>query len=276
MRKLKAVIPITTTPTTIKTTTVAAATNGTAGVGGNSTDAENSKNSSNSSSSSSSRFIGGISRSLGSGRSLDEMGEFIDWESELGVSNESIDDDIKGTDEVKVFTRLHKTEDEISQLALDEDLDEVKRVLFLLRNGQNVQIPSVLSCLPRLIKERRKDAFALIFPALLESMQIRTRDLQIMAAGILYDLIENSQIPEVIVDETYQCAVKLLNSKDEDVSAVWGDVLIVSIKFMSQKSLHDFILPGCLACSGLSQPVPLRIWSCRMLGAVVSRLKTQE
>ncbi|KAJ3061928.1 hypothetical protein HDU98_002191, partial [Podochytrium sp. JEL0797] len=75
-------------------------------------------------------------------KSNDEISDFIDWESELGVSNESIDDDIKGTDEVKVFTRLHKTEEEIQLLSLDEDLDEVKRMILLIRTGQNLQLPS--------------------------------------------------------------------------------------------------------------------------------------
>ncbi|KAI9333692.1 armadillo-type protein [Obelidium mucronatum] len=217
---------------------------------------------------------GGLGSSLR--RSQDEMSEFIDWESELGVSSESIDDDIKGTDEVKVFTRLHKTDEEIQTLSLDEDLDEVKRIMLLIRTGQNVQLPAVLGSLQRLLKTRRKETMTQIFPLLLESLPTRLPDFQIMAASVIYDIIEKGMLPDVLADEIHHCAARLLNSKDEDVSAVWGDVLIVSIKYMTQKAIYESILPGCHSYSGLSQPVPLRIWSCRMLGAVTSRLKSAE
>ncbi|ORY52094.1 ARM repeat-containing protein [Rhizoclosmatium globosum] len=230
--------------------------------------------SSSSSANSSGTTLGNSSNA--SRRSQDEMSEFIDWETELGVSNESIDDDIKGTDEVKVFTRLHKTEEEIQMLSLDEDLDEVKRIMLLIRTGQNVQLPAVLAVLPRLVKDRRKETVTQIIPLLLESLPTRPTDFQIMAASVMYEIIEKGLLPDILVDEIQQCASKLLNSRDEDVSAVWGDVLIVSIKFMSQKAIYDSILPGCHAYSGLSQPVPLRIWSCRMLGAVTSKLKSSE
>ncbi|KAJ3238354.1 Serine/threonine-protein phosphatase 4 regulatory subunit 4 [Chytriomyces hyalinus] len=205
-----------------------------------------------------------------------EMSEFIDWESELGVSSDSIDDDIKGTDEVKVLSRLHKTDEEIQQLSIDADLDEVSRALLILRNGQNIQLPAILSSLPRLLIQRRKETLSQIIPLLLDSLHSHPSEFQMMAAGTMYDVIDKGLIPEAVVDEVYACATKLLCNKDENISAVWGDVLIISIKSMSQKAIYDSILPGCLAYSGLSQPVPLRIWSCRMLGAVVSRLKSSE
>ncbi|KAI8612160.1 armadillo-type protein [Chytriomyces sp. MP71] len=228
---------------------------------------------SNASSTSGSLAAGVARRERGS---AEEISEFIDWETELGVSSDSIDDDIKGTDEVKVFSRLHKTEEEIEQLSIDPDLDEIKRACLILRSGQNIQLPAILASMPRLLRERRKDTLAQILPLLLESLHTRPVDFQMMTAGSMYDIIEKGLLPENVVDAVYICAVKLLNSKDEDISAVWGDVLIISIKFMSQKAIYESILPGCLAYSGLSQPVPLRIWSCRMLGAVTSRLKSNE
>ncbi|KAJ3013207.1 UNVERIFIED_CONTAM: Serine/threonine-protein phosphatase 4 regulatory subunit 4, partial [Siphonaria sp. JEL0065] len=183
------------------------------------------------------------------------MSEFIDWESELGVSSESIDDDIKGTDEVKVFTRLHKTEEEIQMLSLDEDLDEVKRMLLLIRTGQNVQLPAVLSALQRLLKTRRKETLTQIIPVLLESLPTRSTDFQIMAASVIYDIIEKGLLPDVIADEIHQCAAKLLNSKDE--GAVTSRLKSSEIEALFQKAITlcqdtDYEVRACM-CHQLNE-----------------------
>ena len=36
------------------------------------------------------------------------LSDFIDWEEALGLTPESLDDDIKGTDEIKLSSRLYK------------------------------------------------------------------------------------------------------------------------------------------------------------------------
>ncbi|KAJ3209714.1 hypothetical protein HDU82_000277, partial [Entophlyctis luteolus] len=192
--------------------------------------------------------------------SRDDMSDFIDWESELGVSSESIDDEIKGTDEVKVLARLHKTDEEIALLTLDESLDEVKRALHLLRYAAGPDPGGPLRASPaaqRTAQGNTHPSAAAVSggrtPSLTarygysdlatqqETLPARPPDLQIMAASVLYDLVDKGQLPEAAVDDVYQCAARLLNSKDEDISAVWGDVFIVSIKFMSQKSVYEFV-----------------------------------
>ncbi|KAJ3384062.1 hypothetical protein HDU84_003222, partial [Entophlyctis sp. JEL0112] len=231
---------------------------------------------------SSSRSTNGMSGDSADGpfSSRDDMSDFIDWESELGVSSESIDDEIKGTDEVKVLARLHKTDEEIALLTLDESLDEVKRALHLLRyagpgrqgfgaypdrHGQPVQIPAVLSALPRLLKERRKETLAQVLPLCLvaalpasparygysdlatqqETLPARPPDLQIMAASVLYDLVDKGQLPEAAVDDVYQCAARLLNSKSEGVDAVRKQLFHEYVELVADE--EDFVREVALA-----------------------------
>ncbi|KAJ3410634.1 Serine/threonine-protein phosphatase 4 regulatory subunit 4 [Chytridiales sp. JEL 0842] len=202
--------------------------------------------------------------------------DYIDWESALGLPPESIDDDIKGIDELKVSSRLYKTEEEIQRYTLPEDLDEIERVLFLLRNGSNIQAMSVISSFQRLLQTNRSETISIVLPIVLEQVQGRSADFQLATGSMLIYLLEKHQLSEKYVDMIAPAAFKLLESKDEDIVLLWADVLIASMAYMSVSLIENEILPGALLDGGFAKPAPLRIWSCRVLGAAAARLPSSK
>ncbi|KXS18817.1 hypothetical protein M427DRAFT_176720, partial [Gonapodya prolifera JEL478] len=55
-----------------------------------------------------------------------------------------------------------------------------------------------------------------------------------------------------------------------------ADLLITIIRFLPLDVVENDILPEALIDGGLAQPVPFRIWCCRVLGAVSLRLDPKK
>ncbi|KAJ3321167.1 Serine/threonine-protein phosphatase 4 regulatory subunit 4 [Blyttiomyces sp. JEL0837] len=207
---------------------------------------------------------------------MEDSGEFIDWETALGLPTESLDDDIKGTDELKLSTRLYKTEEEISKFSVNEDLDDIQRTIQLLRNGALIQQLSVINNIPKVARERRNDIQSQVMPVLGELLPSLRPEVQLLSGNIMLDLLEEKLLATHTLDLLHPVAQKMLNSKDEDVSSTWADVVIKSVQLLSMPIIERDLLQSALNDAGLSQPAPLRIWSCRVLGAVVGRLDSER
>lgn len=65
-------------------------------------------------------------------------------------------------------------------------------------------------------------------------------------------------------------------SVDSDVTTIWGEVYIGCIPYMSVDHVLSKVLQEALIDGGLAQPVPVRIWSSRILGAISSRLEPDQ
>ncbi|KAJ3068450.1 Serine/threonine-protein phosphatase 4 regulatory subunit 4, partial [Quaeritorhiza haematococci] len=119
------------------------------------------------------------------------MAERIDWETALGITAESLEVDIYGTDEVKLSHRLFKTEEEIEKFTVDESLDDVERAAHLLRHGAYIQKTSMISSFPKLLRENNTRTRTLVFPILLEMVPTEPPDIQIQIGRKLLKVLRH-------------------------------------------------------------------------------------
>ncbi|KAJ3039534.1 Serine/threonine-protein phosphatase 4 regulatory subunit 4 [Rhizophlyctis rosea] len=157
------------------------------------------------------------------------MASDIDWETALGVPSDLLDDDIKGTDELKLSNRLYKTEEEIDRFTVDESLGDVDRAILLLRFK-----PAQRSKRP---------------------------------VSLCRYLISFRNITRKLGHEFYR-----LYCKDQETVDVWAEVVIAAIKSIALETIENEILPEVLLDTKTAQPAPVRLWCCRVLGAVSERL----
>ncbi|KAJ3295474.1 Serine/threonine-protein phosphatase 4 regulatory subunit 4, partial [Borealophlyctis nickersoniae] len=207
------------------------------------------------------------------------MADYIDWETGLGLPSESIDDEIKGTDELKLSNRLYKvgnTAEEIERFTVDESMGDVDRALYILKHGANVQKHSVVNSLPNLLHEHTSESRTRVLPALLDTIATEPKDFQIAVGKGMLQLMERGLLPPKTVQMVAGVARKLMDGKDSETVQVWSDILILAIKFMPLDVIENEILPEALLDGGLAQPSPFRLWCCRVLGAVATRMEGKK
>ncbi|KAJ3343035.1 Serine/threonine-protein phosphatase 4 regulatory subunit 4 [Gonapodya sp. JEL0774] len=218
---------------------------------------------------------------------------FAEWEKALGALPDVTDmDDVKrGTDELKLSSRLVKTEEEIERFTVDERLGDIERATFLTNSDTLTQKLSVLTNINNLLCEREIEVQNVLLPLILTIVQNDTIEYQIAAGQMLMSLFSaplHSLSSTPHPDSTQHIckpsfllhvsplvlpvARKLLESRSQEVVEVWAELLITTIKYLPMETIENDILPEALIDGGLAQPVPFRIWCCRVLGAVALRL----
>ncbi|KAL5036572.1 hypothetical protein BDV3_005775 [Batrachochytrium dendrobatidis] len=201
------------------------------------------------------------------------MAEELEWESMMmGAEEASIDDEIKGKDEVSLSSRLYKSNEEIEKLIVEESLSEVDRAVWLLRNGTSVQKLSVINSVNRLVVEFNDDFRATILPILLEIVVLEPPVFQRALGKCMVDILTQSLLPAKTVQLIVLLSRKFIDGKDEDAANIWSNVFISCIKYIPIDTITQQILPEALVDGGLAQPAPFRIWCGRVLGAIAMRL----
>ncbi|KAL2913564.1 Serine/threonine-protein phosphatase 4 regulatory subunit 4 [Polyrhizophydium stewartii] len=217
------------------------------------------------------------------------MADELDWEAMMMSADEgSIDDEIKGKDEVSLSSRLYKqlwvclpytetltftlfasisrmiacvtSDEEIERYMVDEGLNDVDRVLWILRHGHPTQKQGIISSLNALSSEYSDEFRTMVLPALLEVVATEQPAFQKTLGRFMADILVKSLLPPKMVQLVSPLARRLIESKDEDVVEVWADVFIACIKYMPLETIIQQILPEALVDGGLAQPAPFRIW----------------
>ncbi|KAJ3047170.1 Serine/threonine-protein phosphatase 4 regulatory subunit 4, partial [Rhizophlyctis rosea] len=201
------------------------------------------------------------------------MASDIDWETALGVPSDSIDDDIKGTDELKLSNRLYKTEEEIERFTVDENLGDVDRAIHLLKNGAAIQKSSVITALPSLLEDHNSETRTRVLPTILEAIPSESHDFQVAVGKTLIQLFSKSLLPPKAAMMVVAVAKKMIASRDNETVEIWTDVMIAAIKSLPLETIENEILPEVLLEGRTAQPAALRMRCCRVLGAVSERME---
>ncbi|KAI9090280.1 armadillo-type protein [Phlyctochytrium arcticum] len=200
----------------------------------------------------------------------------IDWDDVLGFPQESLDNQIKGTDEHKLSNRLYKTEEEIERYMTDESLDDIDRAIHLLRNGTTIQKQSIITSLPKLLQEHNAETRSRVLPILLETIPPESHDFQIAAAKVMKEVTDKGHLPPKTVQSVATVARKIMDRKDEATEGVWAEVMIAAIKYMPLDVVENEILPEALIDGALAQPSPFRLWCAQVLGAIAPRIEKKK
>nr|KAJ3420002.1 Serine/threonine-protein phosphatase 4 regulatory subunit 4 [Polyrhizophydium stewartii] len=192
------------------------------------------------------------------------MADELDWEAMMMSADEgSIDDEIKGKDEVSLSSRLYKqlwvclpytetltftlfasisrmiacSDEEIERYMVDEGLNDVDRVLWILRHGHPTQKQGIISSLNALSSEYSDEFRTMVLPALLEVVATEQPAFQKTLGRFMADILVKSLLPPKMVQLVSPLARRLIESKDEDVVEVWADVFIACIKYMPLETI---------------------------------------
>ncbi|TPX35394.1 hypothetical protein SeMB42_g07189 [Synchytrium endobioticum] len=200
-----------------------------------------------------------------------------DWESTLmDMSEHAMEVDIKGTDELKMTSRLNKTEEEIKKYTVDESLNEIDRAVLLLRTGATVQKCAVINSLLRLAQEYTADFRHKVLPVVTEDLLKDPSQLQVTKAKAIASLVDSGLLQVKSLQHITSTGRKLLDTAQEDAVAAWAEVVLVGVRNLPPDIIEADILPSALADSGLAQPPPLRVWCCRVLGAAATRMEARR
>ncbi|KAI8918170.1 armadillo-type protein [Powellomyces hirtus] len=200
----------------------------------------------------------------------------IDWETVLGFASESLDTQIKGTDEHKLSNKLYKTEEEIGRYLLDEKLDDIDRAVHLLRNGMAVQKHSVAGTLIRLLHERGPETKTRLLPVIASIIPNEQHDLQIMFGKAIAQSTEQGFLSGPPLNKLIPVARAMIAKKDAEVAEAWSEILLTMIQHLTAEIIEKEILPELLVDEGLAQPSTFRLWRARVIGVVAPRIMKTE
>ncbi|KAJ3227987.1 Serine/threonine-protein phosphatase 4 regulatory subunit 4, partial [Clydaea vesicula] len=198
----------------------------------------------------------------------------IDWNSVLDDADDITDDAfLNGKNELNLSHRLHKTEEEIQKFSIDENFDEVERALYLIKNGSFIQKMSVIPTLEGLFRDHVQESKTKILPTFLELVLTESLEFQQYSSKVLLELLELGLLSPKTTQLLIPVAKKLLFTKENNG---WADILIFTIKILPLDVLENYILPETTLESGLTQPASHRIYCCKVLGALASRLPSKR
>lgn len=122
------------------------------------------------------------------------------------------------------------------------------------------------SHLPRLDPDKNST----VLKMLLQDAQKERVHFQLLIGRRIHEsMIESSEIwTPTMADIVLKAARTLMDSKTSFISDCWSDVMIETIVYLTESKLESDILPEAIVNSGFAQPVPVRLWSCRMFGAL--------
>lgn len=111
-----------------------------------------------------------------------------------------------------------------------------------------------------------------VLTALFDIIPRERQTFQILAARQLAEWMDKNTFKQHMADKMFKPIRAMMNSRDQDVFYAWADLLLVGLRWMSQDILLSEIMPEAILNGGISQPAPVRLWSCRVLGALSKRL----
>uniref|UniRef100_A0A673KEL2 Serine/threonine-protein phosphatase 4 regulatory subunit 4-like n=1 Tax=Sinocyclocheilus rhinocerous TaxID=307959 RepID=A0A673KEL2_9TELE len=172
--------------------------------------------------------------------------------------------------------RCLKTAEEIDKLTVDEDLNDIERAVYLLSSGEDVQRASVIINLPNLVRQNPAETFRRVVPKVREVLHVAGADMQLAAAGSFLTILQD----DIVLIQTHTHSILqivLLNLDHRDtglVSNAWLETLLSAIDALPKETIRQEILSPLLSKHQLSQSVPARLASCRILGKVVGKFES--
>uniref|UniRef100_A0A673N5Q6 Serine/threonine-protein phosphatase 4 regulatory subunit 4-like n=1 Tax=Sinocyclocheilus rhinocerous TaxID=307959 RepID=A0A673N5Q6_9TELE len=170
--------------------------------------------------------------------------------------------------------RSLKTAEEIDKLTVDEDLNDIERAVYLLSSGEDVQQASVIINLPILVRQNPAETFRRVVPKVREALHVAGADMQLAAAGSFLTVLQD----DIVLIQTHthsilQIVLLNLDHRDTVVSIAWLETLLSAIDALPKDTIRQEILSPLLSKHQLSQSVPARLASCRILGKVVGKFE---
>uniref|UniRef100_A0A672NC38 Protein phosphatase 4, regulatory subunit 4 n=1 Tax=Sinocyclocheilus grahami TaxID=75366 RepID=A0A672NC38_SINGR len=171
--------------------------------------------------------------------------------------------------------RSLKTAEEIDKLTVDEDLNDIERAVYLLSSGEDVQQASVIINLPILVRQNPAETFRRVVPKVREVLHVAGADMQLAAAGSFLTVLQD----DIVLIQTHthsilQIVLLNLDHRDTVVSNAWLETLLSAIDALPKDTIRQEILSPLLSKHQLSQSVPARLASCRILGKVVGKFES--
>ncbi|KAK7133048.1 hypothetical protein R3I94_015060 [Phoxinus phoxinus] len=171
--------------------------------------------------------------------------------------------------------RSLKTAEEIDKLTVDEDLNDIERAVYLLSSGEDVQRASVIINLPFLVLQNPAETFRRVVPKVREVLHVAGADMQLAAAGSFLTVLQD----DIVLIQTHthsilQIVLLNLDHRDTVVSNAWLETLLSAIDALPKETIRQEILSPLLSKHQLSQSVPARLASCRILGKVVGKFES--
>ncbi|XP_066532509.1 serine/threonine-protein phosphatase 4 regulatory subunit 4 isoform X2 [Hoplias malabaricus] len=171
--------------------------------------------------------------------------------------------------------RSLKTAEEIDKLTVDEDLNDIERAVYLLSSGQDVQRASVIVNLPNLVRQNPAETFRRVVPKVREVLHVAGADMQLAAAGSFLTILQD----DIVLIQTHthsilQIVLLNLDHRDTVVGNAWLETLLSAIDALPKETIRQEILSPLVSKAQLSQSVPARLASCRILGKVASKFES--
>ncbi|TRY57017.1 hypothetical protein DNTS_023928 [Danionella cerebrum] len=171
--------------------------------------------------------------------------------------------------------RSLKTAEEIDRLTVDEELNDIERAVYLLSSGEDVQRTSVIINLPILVRQNPAETFRRVVPKVREVLHVAGADMQLAAAGSFLTILQD----DIVLIQTHthsilQIVLLNLDHRDTVVSNAWLETLLSAIDALPKETIRQEILSPLLSKHQLSQSVPARLASCRILGKVVGKFES--
>ncbi|XP_056337080.1 serine/threonine-protein phosphatase 4 regulatory subunit 4 isoform X2 [Danio aesculapii] len=171
--------------------------------------------------------------------------------------------------------RSLKTAEEIDKLTVDEDLNDIERAVYLLSSGEDIQRASVIINLPILVRQNPAETFRRVVPKVREVLHVAGADMQLAAAGSFLTVLQD----DIVLIQTHthsilQIVLLNLDHRDTVVSSAWLETLLSAIDALPKETIRQEILSPLLSKHQLSQSIPARLASCRILGKVVGKFES--
>ncbi|KAL9647017.1 hypothetical protein ABK040_013871 [Willaertia magna] len=153
---------------------------------------------------------------------------------------------------------------------VDENLGEIERAIYILKNGTNIQKYSIYESLPSLFQKHKQKAIVPIIKLLFDIIWHEDEDSQIMAGDYLvpcFPFFSEENLKEILD------LIQSMINTGESVAAVWQDVLILGVEHFPLDLLENEVLPLALQKTSPSEIETNRIFSVRLIGSISKKFK---
>ncbi|XP_065656386.1 serine/threonine-protein phosphatase 4 regulatory subunit 4 isoform X8 [Hydra vulgaris] len=193
----------------------------------------------------------------------------------------SLSENVENLRDERTIKHNKVTKEEIERLTVDENLKPTQRVIYILKNGQDIQKISTIDSLDVILKDEPPDCYKDILPLIKDAMIIRLREIQIAGATVLWrllkkHLLDSKKFFTIFLDHI----LAELLSWDIDVCDAWLETIVYLLHLLKQQNDHsltileskliDFLVKNC----SLHQSPAIRKVCCKIVGslaAVVSK-----
>eukprot|EP00960_Hanusia_phi_P008347 238085-Hanusia_phi.AAC.3 len=173
-----------------------------------------------------------------------------------------------------------KREEEEKEYTVDEDLTEIERAIWFVKNKRSLQIHCAVEILKRQLVEEQENAETQLLPLVLsiasDSVQkYKEEDIihQNLVANVLCESLEAGTISGTAAcKHILPKCLNYVNAQSNEIRDPWLRVLNLIIPLLPKEETEASVLPLALALGEVSKTAEQRLLCARMVGALVSYL----